>query len=134
MYNFHLYNQKDIKKLLGKDFAFYDKGFIAGKQEWVRLSVIQDKLIAAINSGKLQKEVVKSEYAKSAGGYISDEMIGGMLCPADGKTYDSKSSYYKAVKAAGCEIVGNDPITPSKPQGEAIDWQRAVYESLQQHK
>ena len=64
--------------------------------------------------------------------YISDEMIGGMLCPADGKTYDSKSSYYKAVKAAGCEIVGNDPIKPSKPQGESIDWKRAVYESIQQ--
>lgn len=28
--------------------------------------------------------------------------------PADGKHYDSKSSYERAVKAAGCEIVGND--------------------------
>ena len=27
---------------------------------------------------------------------------------ADGRTYDSKSAYYGAVKAAGCEIVGND--------------------------
>ena len=26
----------------------------------------------------------------------------------DGKTYDSKSAYYAAVKAAGCEIVGNE--------------------------
>lgn len=27
---------------------------------------------------------------------------------ADGRMYDSKSSYYGSVKAAGCEIVGND--------------------------
>lgn len=28
--------------------------------------------------------------------------------PVDGRTYDSKSAYYNAVKAAGCEIAGND--------------------------
>lgn len=28
--------------------------------------------------------------------------------PVDGKLYDSKSAYYQAVKAAGCEIVGNE--------------------------
>jgi hypothetical protein len=28
--------------------------------------------------------------------------------PVDGKAYDSKSAYYAAVKAAGCEIVGNE--------------------------
>lgn len=28
--------------------------------------------------------------------------------PVDGRRYDSKSSYYAAVKAAGCEIAGSD--------------------------
>lgn len=28
--------------------------------------------------------------------------------PVDGKLYDSKSEYYRAVRAAGCEIVGNE--------------------------
>lgn len=28
--------------------------------------------------------------------------------PVDGKRYTSKSKYYGAVKAAGCEIAGND--------------------------
>ena len=28
--------------------------------------------------------------------------------PVNGKVYDSKSAYYAAVKAAGCEIAGND--------------------------
>jgi hypothetical protein len=32
-------------------------------------------------------------------------------CPADGKTYDSRSAYYAAVRSAGCEIVGNERLT-----------------------
>ena len=28
--------------------------------------------------------------------------------PVNGKTYDSKSAYYRAVKDAGCSIAGND--------------------------
>jgi hypothetical protein len=28
--------------------------------------------------------------------------------PVDGKLYDSKSAYYRTVKEAGCEIVGNE--------------------------
>ena len=30
---------------------------------------------------------------------------------ADGKRYDSKRAYEKAVRAAGCEIVGNEKMT-----------------------
>lgn len=29
--------------------------------------------------------------------------------PVNGQMYESKSDYYRAVRAAGCEIVGNDP-------------------------
>jgi hypothetical protein len=38
---------------------------------------------------------------------ISDH-LDGVKNPVDGKTYDSKSAYYQAVKEAGCEIVGNE--------------------------
>lgn len=38
---------------------------------------------------------------------ISDTM-GPTRNMADGRLYDSKSRYYEAVKAAGCEIVGDD--------------------------
>ena len=38
---------------------------------------------------------------------ISDH-LDGVKNPVDGKTYDSKSAYYQTVKAAGCEIVGNE--------------------------
>jgi hypothetical protein len=51
--------------------------------------------------------------------------------PVDGKIYDSKSSYYKAVKDAGCVIVGNEaeklarqqsprPEVTTREIGEAI--------------
>lgn len=38
---------------------------------------------------------------------ISDQ-LDGVLSHADGRVYDSKSAYYAAVRAAGCEIVGNE--------------------------
>jgi len=38
---------------------------------------------------------------------ISDH-LDGVKNPVDGKMYDSKSSYYRAVKDAGCVIVGNE--------------------------
>jgi hypothetical protein len=49
--------------------------------------------------------------------YIIGDSLGlhGLLNHADGKRYDSKSAYYGAVKAAGCEIIGNEKPT-SKPK------------------
>lgn len=44
-------------------------------------------------------------------GIIKDDLPGGvngMLSHADGKRYDSKSSYARALKAKGCRVVGND--------------------------
>lgn len=45
---------------------------------------------------------------------ISDQ-LGDVWNPVNGKTYDSKSSYYRAVRDAGCEIVGNDPLASKAP-------------------
>lgn len=45
---------------------------------------------------------------------ISDQ-LGDVWNPVNGKTYDSKSRYYAAVKAAGCEIAGNDPAVSRAP-------------------
>lgn len=44
-------------------------------------------------------------------GYGSDSLPGGVngiVNHADGKRYDSKSQYEKAVRAKGCRVVGND--------------------------
>lgn len=40
--------------------------------------------------------------------YIRTDGMEAILSHADGQMYDSKSQYYAAVKAKGCEIVGND--------------------------
>lgn len=53
-------------------------------------------------------------YGTSANG-IMDTMR-ATINPVDGKIYDSRSVYNRAVKASGCEIVGNDMKTPTKPR------------------
>lgn len=40
---------------------------------------------------------------------IISDSLPDIVNHADGRIYDSKSNYYAAVKAAGCEVVGNDP-------------------------
>jgi hypothetical protein len=56
------------------------------------------------------------------------------FCHADGKYYSSKRATERAVRAAGCEIVGNDrafkkPKNPEyKSEGVATDIKRAIEE------
>ena len=59
----------------------------------------------------------------------------GVRNPVDGKMYDSKSKYYRAVKDSGCEIMGNDaPKERVIPKTEQIDWKSAVAESIRELK
>lgn len=56
---------------------------------------------------RLSQPTKKDSFA----GYGSDTLPGGVngiLNHADGKRYDSKSQYERAVKAKGCRVVGND--------------------------
>jgi hypothetical protein len=89
-----------------------------------------DRRIAAIR--KENDEYVLTRPA--SGPFIVSDDLGsrGVLNPADGKKYDSKSAYYRAVKAKGNEIVGNEKLGASKPNAPEIDWKRAVAETLQQ--
>jgi hypothetical protein len=75
---------------------------------------IRERLVWDASEGRLRPwaEVAarRRERARSslpAPSVIRDE-LDGVKNPVDGKTYDSKSAYYRAVKSAGCEIVGND--------------------------
>lgn len=53
----------------------------------------------------------------SRGPYVISDGMDAIRNHADGRVYDSKSQYYRAVKAAGCEIVGNDTSALNrKPQ------------------
>lgn len=40
--------------------------------------------------------------------YIRTDGMDALRSMADGRMYDSKSAYYASVRAAGCEIVGDD--------------------------
>lgn len=46
---------------------------------------------------------------------IISDRLDDVWNPVNGQSYDSKSAYYRAVKDAGCEIVGNDPIASRPP-------------------
>jgi hypothetical protein len=47
--------------------------------------------------------------------YIRSDGMNATWNPADGRTYESKSQYERAVKAAGCEIVGTDSALEKPP-------------------
>lgn len=66
--------------------------------------------------------------------YIRTDGMDPLRSMADGKVYDSKSGYYKSVRQAGCEIVGDDragfgPRPEYRPQGVGQSIKRAI-ESL----
>ncbi len=58
-----------------------------------------------------QAVVPKSERAYQAGGVnVIRDHLDDIVNPVDGKRYSSKRAYYGAVRAAGCEIVGNENL------------------------
>lgn len=61
------------------------------------------------------------ERKESGPAVISDDLkagVNGLRNHADGRMHDSKSAYTKAVRRAGCEIVGNE--TPAVKPRELI--------------
>lgn len=49
--------------------------------------------------------------------YIRPDGMSDIRNPVDGLLYDSRSSYERAVRDAGCEIVGDDPaFSDPKPR------------------
>lgn len=49
---------------------------------------------------------------------IRADGMSAIMNHADGRLYDSKSAYYRAVKDAGCEIIGNDALPRERPVAE----------------
>lgn len=72
------------------------------------------KFIPKWRDGVLTKEYIRFSGNRTTNpfaGYGSDSLAGGVngiFNHADGKRYDSKSQYERAVKAKGCRVVGND--------------------------
>lgn len=65
--------------------------------------------------------------------YIRTDGMEPIRSMADGRIYDSKSAYYGSVRAAGCEVVGDDKAPFDRrpeftPEGVGADLSRAYDE------
>lgn len=75
--------------------------------------LIDGELVTKSRDGVTTDEYLQLGKPKQSAfaGYGGDGLPGGVngiVNHADGKRYDSKSQYERAVKAGGCRIVGND--------------------------
>ena len=77
--------------------------------------------------GPEELHLYQPDTGDSAPNVIKDA-LDGMLNPANGQRYDSKRASYKAVRAAGCEIVGNETMTRRETAPEPVgpDIKRAI--------
>lgn len=67
-----------------------------------------------------------------AGSYVISDHLDDLVNHADGKRYSSKRAYYRAVRAAGCEIVGNEELR-SAPRPEPVGVERDIVNAIRQH-
>ena len=85
--------------------------------EWAKKHGIDTKITNALQDGTIEsikhEEVKATRSVQIIGDYINGAG-GSVKNMADGKVYDSKSAYYKAVKAAGCVVMGNDAPKQAK--------------------
>jgi hypothetical protein len=135
MYTYEGYSHKDLINLLGeKDGQWFISGcpipYSAQLDQWNRKTLIDEKV------SKANLEVHKTPDFIAPKIYInSDDLgIGGIVNQADGKTYDSKSEYYKSIKAKGLVIDDSPKARPSTPKTKDINWEKAVAETIKQTK
>jgi len=118
--------EQDLFKILNKrEAAFMASGSIIPFNDpdnlWLLSAKINQKVLKALRKKRLKYEVIEVQ-KQSSFNVISDDLgTKGVKNMATGEMFNSKSSYYKSVKAAGCEIVGNDPI-PDKPREQRGDY------------
>lgn len=63
---------------------------------------------------------------------VIGDNLDDLMNPADGKRYSSKAKYYKAVKAAGCEIAGSDAGRTAAPR-KVDDATTDIVNAMRQH-
>jgi hypothetical protein len=81
----------------------------------------------------------KAQDSKRAGlhaPFVISDVMEDTLSHADGRHYSSKSKYYKSVKKAGCEIVGNDRSymnpKPRKYETDSNDVKKDIKQAMDQ--
>lgn len=90
---------------------FWDRAARNGRGDWV---------VAPPRRGRL-------------GVMVISDALDGVMNPVDGRRYDSKRAYARAVRAAGCEIAGTDaslqgPRERTSVGGIGGDVRRAIEE------
>lgn len=98
-----------------------------------------DRIIDAIRARDALDEIIRKNNAEFVPSlkpfhYVISDDLGAVQNPADGKTYDSKSAYYKAVKDAGCVVLGNEKIKPRQTTSISKEALRSgLKEAAQKH-
>ena len=135
MHTYEGYSHKDLIKLLGKeDGEWFISGcpipYSAQLDQWNRKAIIDEKVLKAnLKVHKTPDFIAPKIYLNS-----DDLGIHGIVNQADGKTYDSKSEYYKSIKAKGLVIDDRATAKPSTPKIKDINWEQAVSETIKQTK
>lgn len=81
--------------------------------------------------GVVSKAEAPPLHASEQAFYVIADGMDAIRSMADGKMYDSRSRYYQSVKAAGCEVIGNDSVPRQRHEMPPVraDLKRA----LEQH-
>lgn len=107
-------------------------------RQTVGLKYISERRAFEMSDGKYSKSGwLLSDNVCAPTHYSRSDDLGtqGILNHADGKRYDSRSAYYKALKQQGMVILGDDaPKTAAKPKESGIDWKKAVKETIDSYK
>lgn len=64
--------------------------------------------------------------------YIISDNLNDVMNPANGKIYDSKSAYYRAVKDAGCNIVEDNMLERKREDRGDYDNSKELKEAIMQ--
>lgn len=101
--------------------------------------VIKDQLVPWPKVAAARRERAAATRSTLPTPMVIRDGLDGVKNPVDGKTYDSKSAYYRAVKDAGCVIVGNEAekLSQSPPKVKEVtsdDIDRAMNKVLQGYK
>lgn len=141
MYNiegkYYSFSDKSFKKVLNKkEYEFHSSGGVIPLKGttmhlWRLLDDIQRKMILAYQKGTITPVKRSMAVKRASTGIISDD-LDNVVNPMDGKTYDSKSSYYKSIKDAGGVIVGNEKMKPKEHKIDDNQIKRDLHQTAKQ--
>lgn len=118
--------ENDLLSVLTKeelDFASNVRiPYTGGGVLWARKHAIDAKVVGL--------PVIQHTHEIRRSANVISDCLDGVVNPADGKTYDSKSQYYAALKAKGCHITDGSPV---QRQETNHDVSKELKAALQQH-